>query len=231
MGEGSRVRAEEGGLRNTVRCSFSPPTSDLRSPISEFAFAMELSVIIPAHNPRMDYLQAVVAALGSQSLPVSRWELVVVDNGTVPPLSGRFDLSWHPSARVVREERLGLAAARLRGFRESRGGLVILVDDDNVLAPDYLDQALKISTQFPFLGSWSGNIELKLEDPDNPPPARLRHLLCERAVEAPIWSNDRHHIVATPWGAGMCIRRSVAETYIEATQKNPRRLKLDLQGR
>jgi hypothetical protein len=107
---------------------------------------------------------------------------------------------------------------------------MVMVDDDNVLAPDYLEQVLRLSSLYPFLGSWSGQIELEFEDSANPPPQRLRHLLCERVVEKAIWSNDRNHIAATPWGAGMCIRREVALAYARATSIDPRRLRLDLQG-
>ena len=42
-------------------------------------------------------------------------------------------------------ERLGLTPARLRGIRESRGELLVFVDDDNVLERDYLEVALALA--------------------------------------------------------------------------------------
>ena len=41
---------------------------------------LELSVIIPTHNPRRDYLERVLEALAGQTLAAEKWELVIVDN-------------------------------------------------------------------------------------------------------------------------------------------------------
>ena len=136
-----------------------------------------------------------------------------------------------PNARVVREEKLGLTNARLKGFAETTGEIVVLVDDDNVLAPNYLEEVLRIGREHPQLGTWSGAIELVLE-PGSPQPAeKLRHLLCERRLKKAVWSNDRSHFAATPWGAGECIRRKVAEAYAAKVAREPRRRQLDLQGK
>ncbi len=130
-----------------------------------------VSVVIPTHNPRIDYLARVLEALREQTLDQSAWELVVVDNNSTKPLSSttgprddgatgaktaEIDLSWHANARIVREERLGLTFARLRGFAEAKGGLIVMVDDDNVLAPDYLETAVRIAAEHPMLGVFGG---------------------------------------------------------------------------
>ena len=203
------------------------------------------SVVIPTHNPREDYLRRVLEALRRQTLVKDLWELVVVDNGSREPLKAavgprdygttgpqatEVDLSWHANARIVREEGLGLTNARLRGFAETAGEVIVLVDDDNVLAPDYLEQVMGIAREYPFLGTWSGALELELE-PGSPAPAKeLRHLLCERKPTKEVWSNDRSNFAATPWGAGECIRRAVAEAYATKVAGDPRRRQLDLQG-
>ena len=120
--------------------------------------SLELSVIIPTHNPRRDYLEQVLGALAAQTLDRSRWELVVVDNKSedigyrildiVRDRLGKAesgkrkvektpsaisDLPSTPSVRVVREDKLGLTHARVRGFQEAKGEIVVTVDDDNVL--------------------------------------------------------------------------------------------------
>jgi glycosyltransferase involved in cell wall biosynthesis len=189
-----------------------------------------ISVVIPTHNPRADYLQRVLEALRVQTLPCEQWELLVVDNASKEMIVGRLDLSWHPHARVVREDALGLTNARLRGFAETTGEVIVLVDDDNVLVPDYLEQAVRIAREYSFLGTWSGALELELEPGSPEPPQELRHLLCERKPAKDVWSNDRSNFAATPWGAGECIRREVAIAYAEKVAKEPRRRQLDLQG-
>ncbi len=47
-----------------------------------------VSVVIPTHNPREDYLARVLDALRAQTLDQSAWELVVVDNNSKPALVG-----------------------------------------------------------------------------------------------------------------------------------------------
>jgi glycosyltransferase involved in cell wall biosynthesis len=188
---------------------------------------MFVTVLLPTFNPRMDYLESVLEALRHQTVPVSEWDLVVVDNNSSVPISSKLDLRWHPRAVVLHEQRPGKMRAQILAFKQLRSDLVIIVDDDNVLAPDYLERVVEISQSYPFLGSWSGRIELSFEDPDDQPPKHLRHLLAERLVEKEIWSNDSHHIQSTPWGAGMCIRRVVADAYVREVTNNPRHLELD----
>lgn len=117
-----------------------------------------VSVVVPTHNPRRDYLQRVVEALSVQSLPSGERELLVIDNCSRERVDGWLDLSWQPGARVLREERLGLTFARLRGFSEARGRLIVMVDDDNVVAPDYLANAIRIATCHPTLGAFGGRV-------------------------------------------------------------------------
>ncbi len=84
------------------------------------------------------------------------------------PKTTELKLGWHPHARVVREESLGLTFARLRGFAEARGELIVMVDDDNVLAPDYLATAARIAEEQPPLGAFGGKClpEFEVEPPD-----------------------------------------------------------------
>ena len=98
-----------------------------------------VSVIVCTHSPRKDHLGRTLDGLRTQTLDRSAWELVLIDNASKEPLAGWVDLSWHPNARIVEESVLGVTPARMRGIAESVGNLLIFVDDDNVLAADYLD--------------------------------------------------------------------------------------------
>jgi glycosyltransferase involved in cell wall biosynthesis len=44
------------------------------------------SVIVCTHNPRPAYLSAVLEALRLLALPMTDWELLIVDNGSTKPL-------------------------------------------------------------------------------------------------------------------------------------------------
>jgi hypothetical protein len=189
----------------------------------------ELSVIICTHNPRPEFLSRVMAALKAQTLPVEKWEILMVDNASDPPLSGNRDLAWHSHGRSVLENSLGLTAARLRGIRESRTDLLVFVDDDNVLAADYLETAWALAAKHATLGAWSGQVMPEFE---TPPVEELRPylgMLCLRELKGDFWSNaaDMEHL---PFGAGMCVRRAVAEQYARNVLNDRRRLALDRSG-
>ncbi len=190
----------------------------------------QLSVIICTHNPRDDYFSQCLAALREQTLPQEGWELVVVDNLSRDPLIGRLDLSWHGRARLVREETLGLTPARLRGIREAAGEVLVFVDDDNVLDPDFLEVAQRVADEKPFLGAWSGQCRPGFE---TPPPEWTRRYwgnLCIRQFEEDVWSNLPRLAETMPAGAGLCVRRPVARRYRELHDEGARGFQFDRTG-
>jgi glycosyltransferase involved in cell wall biosynthesis len=179
-----------------------------------------LSVVLCTHNPRADYLSRVIKALKEQTIALTEWEFLMVDNASQDRLADSWDLSWHPSGRHVRENDLGLTAARLRGIKEAAGDLLIFVDDDNLLAPDFLEQARSISARYPYLGVFgAGSLEPEFEVP---PPAELRthlHLLAVGSVSSVLWSNNAQDPGCIPWGAGLCVTRRIAESYCRLIQR------------
>jgi len=186
-----------------------------------------LSVIICTHNPRGDYFRSCLGALRAQKLPNNQWELVVIDNGSDEAVAGRVDLSWHVAARIVREETLGLTPARLRGIRESTGDLLVFVDDDNVLDPDFLEVAQRTIAERPFLGSWSGQCRPAFE---TPPPEWTRPYwgnLVIREFDRDIWSNLPRLPASMPCGAGLCVRRNVALRYMDLHESGKRPFQFD----
>jgi glycosyltransferase involved in cell wall biosynthesis len=174
----------------------------------------DVSVIICTHNPRSDYLRRALNALQAQKVPKANWELLIVDNAGKETLATTWDLSWHPLARHTREHELGLTHARLRGIRESSGELLVFVDDDNVLAPDFLEHAINILAHYPYLGAFGpGLLEPEFEVP---PPAELLPFLpalALRNVPSARWSNNANDSDSIPWGAGLCVTRRVANNF------------------
>jgi glycosyltransferase involved in cell wall biosynthesis len=161
---------------------------------------------------------------------MSQWELVLVDNASSDRLEKIWDVSWHPNGRHVREDELGLTPARLRGISESKGGILIFVDDDNVLDTDYLEKAMEISTEWNRLGAWGGSIEPEYEVFPQDWALPYVSMLALRPVNRVIWSNDPTHLDAMPWGAGMCVRRPVALEYLRSVQVDPVRRALGRTG-
>jgi len=184
---------------------------------------VKVSVIVCTHNPRPDFLTQVIEALKIQTLPTPLWELLIVDNASTTPLAPVLNLAWHPHQRVVREEKLGLTHARLRGIAETSGDVLVFVDDDNVLYADYLEQALAVAEKRPRIGSWSGAIHPQFEQPPPEWTRRYWEMLAIKEV-------TEDHIGTSPIGAGLCIRRPVALRYYQQVIDCPLRLALGRAG-
>ncbi len=181
---------------------------------------LRVSVIVCTHNPRPTHLGAVADALRQQKLDVARWELLVVDNASKKRVADWLNVAWHPQGRILREEELGLTHARLRGIRDATASLLVFVDDDNVLAPDYLQAALDLADRHPSLGIWSGRIDLEFE---TPPPEWTRKywpFLVQRLVEREEMTQVMRLEEPLPVGAGLCVRREVALAYAAAARSS-----------
>jgi glycosyltransferase involved in cell wall biosynthesis len=126
-----------------------------------------------------------------------------------------LDLSWHSNARCILEKQVGLSAARQRGIEESSATLLVFIDDDNILDSNYLKETISIGQKWPLLGAWgSGSIVPEFE---MQPAEYLREFLgylALRNAKTIRWGNLPFS-EATPWGAGLCVRRTVAEAYVK----------------
>ncbi len=191
----------------------------------------EISVILCTHNPRADILARTLESLRAQSLDRSRWDLVIVDNASTEPLAGRLDLSWHAHARIVLEQTLGHTSARLCGISETTSELIVFIDDDNIFAPDYLQTALQLAHAHPFLGAWGGAVvgEFEIEPPSWAQP--YLGWLALRNPERAHWSNSLQITDSMPCGAGLCVRRRVANIWAERVRTDPKRLSLGRIGK
>lgn len=190
----------------------------------------DLSVIVCTHNPKPEYLNRVLAALAAQTLPRQRWELRIVDNSSTPPVAERIDANVPPHPWIVVESTLGLTAARLAGIRHSTGHILVFVDDDNVLAPDYLAHALEIGNTWPQLGTWGGQAAPEWEKTPPEWTRRYWNWIGIREFKGDLWSNLPNDTCTAPFGAGMCIRRKVAEAYAKGLENDPVRKALGRTG-
>jgi glycosyltransferase involved in cell wall biosynthesis len=181
-----------------------------------------VSLVVPTHSPNPGRLQRTLAGLRGQTLPLGRWELVVVDNRSPEPVA--VDLSWHSAGRVVREERLGLTNARLAGAAATQGELLVFVDDDNVLAPTYLAAAEDLFERYPQLGAAGGKSTPEWETPPEPWVREFEDSLAVRDLgPAPLLAGPG--VVSTyptcaPIGAGMVIRRKAWLAYTDALSRD-----------
>lgn len=201
---------------------------------------VKISVVIPTRNPDPASLERVVEALAGQALPPPQWEVVLVDNGSAPPVSVDSLRRIPASVRRVEEPQPGLSQARRTGVAASRGRLLVFVDDDVLLGADYLETAWSIFVRHPALGTAGGRI---VPEFSTSPPAwfdEFAGLLALRSPSLPdvTWSHlprgaaDSHApspaacppgpVQLPAWlpnGAGLLVRREAAEAWIRFSQQ------------
>ncbi len=102
---------------------------------------LRITVAVITYN-RSRFLRETLAGLVRQSYPPDRWELLVIDNNSTDDtrdVVASFMAST-PSPRHVLELRQGLDHGRNRAIEESLGDVVVLVDDDILMGPTWLEQ-------------------------------------------------------------------------------------------
>ncbi len=135
-GDTSGLNAPEARKR---RAKITPkPTSvrynDWRSvavePLDTFTPTMPVSVIIPSYQTPAETLAKTLAALERQTYPRELFEVVIVDDGSEPPLAQ--PRSTPLDVKVVRQEHCGFGAPRARntGVRTASHDILLFLDSD-----------------------------------------------------------------------------------------------------
>lgn len=186
---------------------------------------LQISVVLPTHNPDRSRLDRTLEGLRAQTLPSGLWETVVVDNATAVPLrEAGLARPGLGQLRLIREEQLGLSRARRTGFEQARAAVFVLVDDDNVLAPDYLAHVAELFRAHPRIGALGGRSLPEFErEPEEwkrefLPLLALRDLGEEprisQGLRPPGAAADEYPVDSAPIGAGMAIRREAARQWM-----------------
>lgn len=97
-----------------------------------------LSIVIPTRN-RAAKVRRLLLDLGRQSLAAAQFEVVVVDDGSEPPLALRGGDYAFRLTVIRRDGDHGAHAARRRGLRAAAGERVLFLDDDVALDPRVLE--------------------------------------------------------------------------------------------
>ncbi|MDA1362540.1 glycosyltransferase [Glycomyces luteolus] len=112
------------------------------TPLGNWTPVKSVSIVIPAFGSQ-EKLDLALAALAAQSYPEDLTEVVVVDDGSEPPLEARKP--FPANLRVVSPEdgRWGIAAAVDAGIAASTGEVVLRLDSDVIASRHHVEAHMR----------------------------------------------------------------------------------------
>lgn len=126
-----------------------------------------VSIIIPVYNDE-DQLKLCLSALSEQQYEQSRYEIIVVDNGSENPEGLQSIIELHDRAYLTKELAPGSYAARNKGIDMAKGEIIAFTDADCIPAPDWLPLGVEMITTSSNCGLVGGQIQMFFLNPEQP---------------------------------------------------------------
>lgn len=165
------------------------------------------------------------------TLNIGQFEIIIIDNNSTNKFTEqKYFLDFKenvPNVKLVKENKQGLTPARLRAINESKGNLLVFIDDDNFVDKHFFNNGLDIAYEYPLIGAWSGQVLLKFEKEPEIWTERYWGLLVYRKLEKDYWSNLPFLSDTMPCGAGLFVRKVVALKYSALHDEGKRNIQLD----
>jgi glycosyltransferase involved in cell wall biosynthesis len=104
---------------------------------------LTLTFVIASYN-RAQFLPGLLSALEKQTLARDRFDVVLVDDGSREPIRPVLEQrGTELRLKLIEQSNTGQATARHRGIEQATGDIILIVDDDMVLAPDLAEAHLR----------------------------------------------------------------------------------------
>jgi O-antigen biosynthesis protein len=140
--------------------------SVLRESLSGFSKLPLLSVVMPVHNPPLEFLDVAIQSVTNQVY--ENWELCIADDGNTNPAVRTTLKRWTDQdsriRMVIREENGNISRATNSGAELARGEFLVFLDQDDEITPDALAEIALYLTAKPetdILYSDDDKIDLK----------------------------------------------------------------------
>lgn len=121
-----------------------------------------ISIIVCTYN-REKYLYDTLCKIAENDYPVSKYELLLVDNNSTDGtkmLCEKFSEKYKQvDFSYILETRQGLSFARNRGIAEAKFKYLVFLDDDSFVSVDYLKNLDSCLSQHPDAMAWGGKID------------------------------------------------------------------------
>lgn len=101
---------------------------------------LEISVIVPTYN-RLELLKAQLNALLSQSLSSEKYEVIVVNDGSMDGTASYLEKvkGFYSNLRVYHHQNGGPAKARNTALKAAKGKIIAFTDDDCIADSNWLE--------------------------------------------------------------------------------------------
>ncbi len=166
---------------------------------------ISIDLVICTYNNAL-LLDRILGAIAEQVVsPQVKWGVLVVNNNctdeTVEIVESYLKLAKFPLKMVI-EPIQGLTPARLCGVKNTSGDWIAFVDDDCLLAPDWVEQAAIFAQSHPNCGGFGGKVILDWQIPPFDEIVKFGYCYAEQ--------NHGDEVQKLPCivGAGMVLRRS-----------------------
>ncbi len=134
-----------------------------------------VSIIIPVYND-LKRLTLCLDALNNQTYPPDRYEIIVVDNGSTPPVASQ-QTTAADNVCVVTETKPGSFAARNTGAQVAQGTILAFTDSDCIPASNWIERGVFYLQETPSVGLIGGRVDVFVQDKHNLTPAELYDLV------------------------------------------------------
>ena len=176
---------------------------------------MMLSVIICTYN-RERYIYPVLQSIAEGGYPREGYEIVLVNNNCTDHTEQEFERFCHDypdvHTRYCLEPQQGLSYARNCGIRESTGDVLVYVDDDALVNPEYLDTYARFFERHPDAVAAGGPILPQYDGCEE--PSWMSHYT-RQLITGKLYLGEHEHVFphdAFPGGGNAAYRRSVFDT-------------------
>lgn len=172
---------------------------------------MDFTVAIPTYNGA-SRLPKVLEKLKEQTgIENISWEIIIVDNNSsddTAKVVKEYQAKWskYLPLKYFFEPKQGLAFARQRAVTEAGGTWIGFIDDDNLPAHDWVENAYNFAKQYPKAGAVSGQIHANFEikPPDNFKKIETFLAIREHGSKPFMFDPDNLRL---PPGAGLVVRK------------------------
>ena len=123
-------------------------SSKCRIFVRKIANMTDLSIIIPVYQVEK-YIRACVSSVFRQGLDESRFEVIIVNDGTKDRSMEQICdiIGDHRNISVINQENQGLSVARNNGMALAKGEYILLIDSDDMLVDGSLSRILEIALE------------------------------------------------------------------------------------